>query len=572
VRDKNGLPEYVPFIDPATQDFRKLLYELFVEKCWSVYRITKHFNALRVDGWDGWTQSDVRDLLWSASAVGVFVWNRTRNEYDHEQEKWVVVPNLRKDWVVYFDPKLAIVPMTLWKAARKKLTAARRKSPLTGRKHSRNQKSATTLFSGTLFCGYCGRELLLCRSTGKYKVMGCTNGWFGAHGCELSASKSTRIIEKCLLGFLLTGLLKEEKIAELVDKANDFLAQEANKPRVETAPIKASIRQKEEAIDKLLQRIAGQADENLCQAYDKRICSMQKEVNELKAQLHAAESQNAPPPPPLDVAAVKALLSDLRGVFSEEIPAAAEAIRALTGPITIRQEKIPGKKRGAKWIATFTPDLLGWLRRQAKAKDYPDSITLEYLSSRIWIRPETVEVWIDHTPKYEKISAKVAELTDKGASVNTIAGALGETWATVSQALDFAKTGKRPKTKPSGKRTGEEHPRRKKVDVAEVVRLRDERRLSLKKIARQLGISQGTAVRAYDRGNPQAVREAAERGQKPKRGRYTHLGPEVFERIQAMLTAGQAPVKLAAEVGCGVSTVYRVRRQRHSIQAQDRSP
>ena len=148
VRDKDGVPEYVPCIDPATRDARRLLYELFVEKCWSVCRITKHFNALKVEGWEGWTDGGIRKLLWSPSAIGVFVWDKTRREYDHEEEKWVVLPNPRKEWVVFCDPKLAIVPIELWKAARKKLAAIRRKWPLTGRKMSRNQKSPRRCSAG----------------------------------------------------------------------------------------------------------------------------------------------------------------------------------------------------------------------------------------------------------------------------------------------------------------------------------------------------------------------------------------------------------------------------------------
>src|SRR5205085_1553765 len=66
VRDKDGAPEYVPCIDPVTCDFRRLLYELFVENCWSAYQITQHLNSLKVDGWEGWTEGGVKKLLWSA--------------------------------------------------------------------------------------------------------------------------------------------------------------------------------------------------------------------------------------------------------------------------------------------------------------------------------------------------------------------------------------------------------------------------------------------------------------------------------------------------------------------------
>ncbi len=300
------------------------------------------------------------------------------------------------------------------------------------------------------------------------------------------------------------------------------------------------------------------------QAYERRIAELQKEVNYQKVQLRTADAENVPPPAPLDLATMKALLADLRGLLNQEIPAAAEAIRALTGPITIRQEAIPGKKRGARWIATFSPDFLGWLRRGAQGKDCPDSITLEYLGTRIWITPEGVETPIAHTPKYEVISRRVADLAAQGASVNTIAAALGETWVTVNQALDFARTGHRRKLKPGGKRTGRGHSGRKPIDVAEVVRLRDEQRLSFKKMAQRFGVSEGTVTRAYDRGKPQAVREAAERGQKPQRGRYSHLGPEVFERIQAGLKAGDSPERVAQQVGCSASMVYRFRKQTRS--------
>ncbi len=564
VRDKDGVPEYVPCIDPTTRDSRVLLYELYVEKRWSAYQIARHFNALKVDGWNGWTERGIKMLLWSASAVGVFLWNRTRREYDHEHEKWIVVPNPRKDWDVYYDPALAIVPLALWKAARKKLMAMRRKSPLTGRTMSRNEKSATTLLSGTLFCGSCTHELTLMRSTEKYKVMGCINGPTGKHGCQLSTSKSTRIIEKCLLDYLQNRLLTEDTIGRLVAKANAFLAEEARKPRTDTAPLKAAIRQKEAAIKRLFQRIEGQEDEALVQAYERRITELQKEVNHQKVQLRTADAENMPPPAPLDLTTMKTLLADLRGLLNQEIPAAAEAIRALTGPITIRQEAIPGKKRGARWIATFSPDFLGWLRRGGQAKDCPDSITLEYLAARIWINAETVEIPIDHTPRYEAIARQVADLAARGASVNTIAAALGETWPTVNQALEFARTGHRPKMKPGGKRTGRGHAGRKQIDVAEVVRLRDEQQLSFTKIAQRLGISEGTVTRAYDRGKPQAVRDAAERGQKPQRGQDSHLRPEVFERIRVGLNAGLTPERVAENVGCSASTVYRIRRQTRS--------
>jgi DNA invertase Pin-like site-specific DNA recombinase len=443
VHDADGQPLNIRCIDPETSRFRRLMFELFVEQCWSPYRIAKHFNQLKVDGWEGWSTLAVKKLLWSATAIGVFIWNKTYREFDWEQNKTVVRQTPRSEWEVFYDPSLAIVPMPLWKAARKKLSAARRKSPLTGRQPSRNQNSAKTLFSGTLFCE-CGRELLLDRSTRKYKSMFCKNGRDRAHGCILSTSKSTTIIEKCLLGFLMSHLLTKEAIAELVTKANSWIAEEARKPRTDTGSIKTAIRQKEVIIKHLFERIKPQEDEALIQAYERQISEQQTVLNQLKAQLRAVEVRESPLPPPLNLESVTSLLTDLRGILHQEVPIAAEMIRALTGPITIRQEPDPTQKSGARWMATFSPDLLGWLRRRAKEVNCPDSITLDHQCARNWIKPERIEVPIYSLPKYEENAKIAAEMAAKGESIAAIAAALRVPWIMARQAIEFAQTGRRP--------------------------------------------------------------------------------------------------------------------------------
>jgi hypothetical protein len=120
VPDRDGLPIHEPCPDPATRDHRLLMYELFVEQNWSPYKITRHFNQLKVDNWNGWTELAIKQLLRSATAIGVFIWNQTRREYDWEQEKTVVIRNPRSEWEVRYDRNLAIVPVELWRAARRK--------------------------------------------------------------------------------------------------------------------------------------------------------------------------------------------------------------------------------------------------------------------------------------------------------------------------------------------------------------------------------------------------------------------------------------------------------------------
>jgi hypothetical protein len=74
VRRADGRPRHEPCIDPETEQYRLLLYELYVEKNWSAYKIVRHFNKLKVDDWDGWTERTVKKLLWSPASIGVFIW------------------------------------------------------------------------------------------------------------------------------------------------------------------------------------------------------------------------------------------------------------------------------------------------------------------------------------------------------------------------------------------------------------------------------------------------------------------------------------------------------------------
>lgn len=137
------------------------------------------------------------------------------------------VRNPRSQWKVAFRRELAIVPLELWRAARRKLAAMRRACPRIGKKFSRNEIRATTPFSGTLFCDDCGEELKLIRSAAEYKQMGCLNGTMHSGDCQFRKSKSVRVIEECLLGYLRNQLLTESIVEELVVRVNRMIAEQA---------------------------------------------------------------------------------------------------------------------------------------------------------------------------------------------------------------------------------------------------------------------------------------------------------------------------------------------------------
>ena len=558
VRGPDGLPIHEPCVDPATSEHLLLMYDLFVQKKWSLYKIARHFNQLKVDEWDGWTPMSMRALLWNPSSIGVFIWNKTRREYDWEAEKWVRVKNPRSEWDVFYDPKLAIVPMEFWRAARRKLAAIRRKSPLTGRKPSRNQVSASTLFSGTLICEHCGAELKLLRSTSEHKQMGCINGIRGLHGCQLTSSKSTRIIEECLLGHIRDSILSDSRIEEVLNKAKAVVEAEAQKPQVNVAPLKAQARTLAVNIKKLFARIEKSDDEELCKAYDQRIKELQKELNDSQAKIRDAEARNRRRLKPAQVEELKTYLVNLRDLFNEEIPVAAEAIRALTGPIKICQGPVLGVKKGARWIAKFSLDFVRVLRHLAK--DAPDSSIIGIGS---FMETEVIEVPIERTPKYEKLVAEFKELRDKGASIQRIARSRGICWEHVSRILVFADTGKWPNWRNTIRiGAGAGGKPNKYLEIAdEVARLKDVEDWSFEMIATKMNIALTTVGKAYNHARPEVGRDKAKGNGLPQRRGHKRLSQEKLQTIRELLKSGKKkPIGIAAEVGCSEGSVRRVRK------------
>ena len=396
--------------------------------------------------------------------------------------------------------------------------------------------------------------------------MGCLNGTRHAHGCKLSTSKSVQIIEDSLLNFIRGNLLTEAVVEGVFKKTNAFFEQEARKPRIDTAPLKAEARKLKGNIKKYQTFIEDEPDEDLCRSHNARVKELQARLNEVQAKIRDAERQNRKPPKPLKLERGKLFVPDLRELLNGEVAMVAEVIRSLTGAIEIRQEETPGK-RGARWIATFSADVVALLRRVAREKDYPDARSLTAAPAD----PQPVDVVIEKVPKYERLAPVFKRMRDNGASVQSVAAAHGMSWRDASEILHFAETGERPKWR-AGNATGTGVKPAKYFQISkEVSYLRDKKKRSFPQIAARLCVSVSTARRAYDHEHRQAIREAAERGETPCRGQYSHLGEDAYEEIRNLLRAGSKPSEIAAKVGCGASTVYRERRRMRAETGEDQA-
>lgn len=395
--------------------------------------------------------------------------------------------------------------------------------------------------------------------------MGCLNGIHHARGCTLSTSKSVRIVEESLLGFLHDVLLGGPQVDALVAASNRRLEELAREPEVDTAPLKADVRTLEAKIRKLVLLVENEPDEDLCRGYDRRIKELQKELNDRQAALRKAADRTRRPPVLLTKERAVAYLDDLRGTMAQEIPVAARAIRNVTGPIRIRQEPVPNREGEFRWIATFRPDLASALRAAVNG----DGFSGPTIVPDVEVPGETV-MPIEKIPRYERLAPLFKQQRDGGASIDSLAAAYGMTWKSAKEILVFADTGQRPEWT-SGKRTGTK--RRHEADyrriAAQVVAMREDQRMSFEKIAEVLGVARNTARRAYDHLRPEAAIRAAEEGTRPRRGTYSHLGEEVFAEIRRRLRQGEKPADIAAQVGCGKSTVERVRQSLRSRQNAD---
>jgi hypothetical protein len=94
----------------------------------------------------------------------------------------------------------------------------------------------------------------------------------------------------------------------------------------------------------------------------------------------------------------------------------------------------------------------------------------------------------------------------------------------------------------------------------EVARRRDEEGHGFARIAEDLGVCRRTVRRAYDLKHPEELVAAGVEGRAPDRGRAPQLGVEKHHMIRSLIDAGWAAPQIAAEVGCGESTVYLARK------------
>jgi hypothetical protein len=183
-----------------------------------------------------------------------------------------------------------------------------------------------------------------------------------------------------------------------------------------------------------------------------------------------------------------------------------------------------------------------------------------------------VTLTLGKTPKYEQFGAEYVRLHDSGAKIEVIAKKFGVTVMTVQDGLRFARTGRRPSRKQQVRLPKEKRIRRREVflylEIREnVARLRDTKKMTFPEIQgwflkhRSMSVSEPTLRRAYDAAHPERVDEALENGTCVFRGKTVRYDAATHAEIRRRLAKGEPAAKIAEAIGCGVVTVYRVKKR-----------
>lgn len=330
--------------------------------------------------------------------------------------KVTVVKRPRKDWKVRRERRLQIVPYSLWKAAKLRLN-------LCGAawKASRSSPSRTEVYPTTLvrpICYKCKAPMQLGRS-GKYASYCCPNGIHGKKGCDFRGYKTVRIIEEAVLREISQHCLAKEVFEKLVQKANAYLLQEAEKPREDSKPLEEEMNRNRRKLENLYSLVETQGMDSMPGAH-KRIVHLESEQKKLKKQLHDMKARNVPPPERLTCDDVLPYIDRLRDILYGDVAVAAPLLRLLTGPITVRPT---GEKRGkrAVWEASFTSNLISAMVETDRRGNCPINGTLEYLSTRSWTNPENHTAEIYEAPIYKELAAEFREMHQAGISVQAMA-------------------------------------------------------------------------------------------------------------------------------------------------------
>ena len=452
-----------------------------------------------------------------------------------------VVQNDRKEWMTRECPELRILTDELAEAVKAKLNLGsmrfgKRAAELrrAGKEPGRREDVYPTVLVRPV-CGGCGKPMALSRSTSKYKNFFCLNSIHGGHGCRNKGNKSARIIDEAVLKAVSAQIFDEGFVTDLTAEVNIRLAEAARRPQDTSKKLEQEIASRQRQVSRLTERLEKVEDAGGLDTIFNKVAELNRELEAKRAELKDEQRRNRRPP----VRSVKeqdviVALTQLRDVLLSDVGRAAPILQALVGDVVIESKKVEGQKR-PEMVAKFTidgiPALAALERGKAAGADYPTVGLWEFLNTDRWIMlgkapcgRRKLMISLQRTRKYEAMLPQIVEMANAGSGIDLISRALGIGAEVVRDALHLYRTGKRPPGRVDGRRRRRRPPGQplepKYRQIAAEVDRRRKAGEGFDRLARELNVSRGTVLRAYDFANRDQAAAAAREGRKPTRPPY----------------------------------------------------
>ena len=540
VKTRKGTDAKRAEVDPKQAAWIVRGAEMIAHEGKSPADVAKLFNAEKVSGKATWSDARVRRLYHRERLVGKEFRQKTKQLRDRETGHVDVIERDRSEWMERDMPHMRILSDELAEAVQAKLGEGAKRFgkkaaelSLAGQKVSRVDVYPKVLVRP--LCGGCGAPMVLGRSKGKYKSFFCLNALHGAHDCTNPGYKSARIIDEAVLSAVSAAIFTEEFTAELSDEVNAVLAAAACRPKGSTVKLEREIAKRERQIARVNRNLEELEGDAAIKAVIRKVAEMERELEALRAELVAERRRNQSPP----VTRVKekdvlAELNRLRDVLLSDVGTAAPVLKALVGDVVIEARTVGGQSK-PQMVARFTidavPAIAALRRGKAVGADDPTADLWEFLNTDRWIMLgkaprgcRDVVVLLNRTPKYAVMLPQIVEMAEAGSGIDLISRALGIGAEVVRDALYLHRTGKRPPGRIDGRRRRPRKPGqpflpRYKQIAAEVDRRRKAGE-GFDRLAREMKVSRGTVLRAYDFANRDEAAAAAREGWKPTRPPY----------------------------------------------------
>jgi hypothetical protein len=535
ITHKNTIEKVVE-INPDAAEWTRRGAQMIAYEAKSAIDVARIFNEHKVGGKQTWSDGRVRKHYARERLVGKEAFHKTKQVTDRQTGKKRIVAIPEKDWLWRDVPHLRILTDELADAVKLKLGLG---AESFGRKAKDRKKKShrVDLYPKVLIrptCGGCGSPMILGRSVGKYQSFFCFNANHGIKGCKNRGYKSARIIDDAVLGALMASLFTDDFIADLTAEVNARLAWISRQPIPSTKKLEQEIANEDRQLKRLTDRLDKVDHTHLdvlitkAEAMGRQLAAKRQRIKELQ------RAGRRPRVKSVRETDVRAALGNLRELLQAEVGVAAQVLKALVGDVVVEARKVEGKAR-PEIVARFTisaiPAMALLARGQAAKSDDPTVTMWEFLNTDRWIMLGTaprgrrdVVVPLRRTPKYEAMLPQIVEMVEAGAGIDLISRALGIGAEVVRDALHLHETGQRPPGRVDSRRrqrrqSGQPFEPKYRQIAAEVDRRRKAGE-GFDRLAREMKVSRGTVLRAYDFANRNEAAAAAREGRKPTRPPY----------------------------------------------------